>query len=98
MSYQIMTEDQEPTQIGTSQGWPDFCEWVVGLKGDYPELSAFCEEGDTYSAADVILDVEKAIADESPGEDILSTAKGVLAFCRANRNAEMIMVVTGVTA
>jgi len=99
MSYQIMTEDQEPTQIGTSQGWPDFCEWAMSLdEGEYPELYAFCEEGDTYSPADLILELELALAARKPSTDIVDTAKGVLEFARANRKAEMIMVATGVTA
>lgn len=99
MSYQIMTEDEEPTQIGSSQGWPDFCDWAISLgEEDYPELYVFCADGDTYSPADVILDLEKAITDKEPMQDILDTANGVLEFCRANRTAEMIMVVTGVTA
>jgi hypothetical protein len=99
MSYQIMTEDQEPTQIGTSQGWPDFCEWVDELdEEDYPELVAFCDEGDTYSAADVMVDLRQAVKDNPPDDDVLDTAKGLMRFLKVNRKAEMIMVVSGVTA
>jgi hypothetical protein len=99
MAYEIMTEDQEGEPIGTSQGWPDFCEWVDSLDEDsYPELVAFTEEGDTYVPKELMLEVKRAVQAEDPEPDIKDTARGLFDFLKAHRNAEMVMVVSGVTA
>ncbi len=101
-----MTEDEEGVQVGTSQGWPQFCEWVDNLpdgdpdddEGDeepFGELKAFCEEGDAYDLANLADELREALKEDPPDEDVRSTARGVLAFLAANDGAEMVMVVNG---
>jgi hypothetical protein len=98
MSYEIMTEDEEGIPIGTSQGWPDFCDWAVKTGEDnYPELVAFADEGITYAHKDLATELKAALKEEPPKDDVAATARDVLKFVEGHADAELIMVVNGLT-
>ena len=99
MSQYISTENNELDQIASNQGWSDFCDWVKTLPmDDYPSLCHLVEFGRDNDPELARDDIEDAIENYKPSDDVAETANGLVDFLATHLKAEIILVSNGMMA
>lgn len=99
MSQYISTEREELQQVASNLGWSEFCEWVDTLDlEDYPALHHLRQHGFDNDPDELLGDVEDAIAEGSPSDDIRSVAQGIADFLHEHQDAGIILVSNGMTS
>ncbi len=99
MSEYVSTTEQEMIQVATTSGWGDFCDWVKETEvDDYPWLHSLVTFGFANDAEMLFDEIETAIRNSKPSDDVKDVAAGLLEFLGEHQDAEIVIIGNGMTS
>lgn len=99
MSQCVSTEAGEMVQVATNVGWSEFCDWVDATPmEDYPTLHHLTAFGFANDAEDLLGELDDAVDEHPPSDDVEDTADGLAEFLEAHAAAEIVIVSNGMVS
>lgn len=100
--YAFFVDNEEAgPQVASNSGWGDFCDWAQQLT-DFPLITDLAEKGTSlghpHGIPDLIEQLQEAVKNEPPSDDVASTIEGLLAALHENADDEGVYITNGMTA
>lgn len=91
--YAQFDEDGNQYQIASNLGWSQFGDWVDTLDAEkYPALVQLWEHGNTGDLEALRSQLDSALIDSPPHQDVIDSAELLLAALNKNTEAEVLLV------
>lgn len=95
MSYTAHLDEDEGIQVASNQGWYDYCDWIEAID-ERESLDHLNEYGWYEPAVAVADDLEVALDEEPPSDDVASTAMGLVKFIRSGDPDAVLVISSGI--
>ncbi len=91
--YAQFDEDGNQYQFASNQGWSEFGDWIESLDEDtYPQLHELWDNGTTQAIAETIEQLEHALEENPPSDNVAASADLLLTALHSNTNSNTLLI------
>jgi hypothetical protein len=94
MTLHALVDDVDYGQVATVKGWSDFFDWADLQK--YHELAHIVHHGYATRLLELAECIDSALEESPAPPDVESVARGIEEICRANPDADILIISDGV--